>query len=71
MEYTYSWEIDDLLKLRNNLLDHKEYLKVSDLNENPQIINIRYVINQDQEIFYMETTDNYKFKFKVKKLELK
>ena len=53
------------------MLDHKEYLKVSDLNENPQIINIRYVINQDQEIFYMETTDNYKFKFKVKKLELK
>ena len=57
----YSWEIDELLKLRNYLLDVKEYFKVC---ESPQIIRITY--NPFEDIFYIETDDRYKWTFKVR-----
>ena len=56
----YSHEIEQLLKLKNNLVTIKEYLKIT---ESSQIDHIKY----DNGIFYLWTTDNYKFVLKIGK----
>lgn len=61
----YSHEIKQLLELRNYLLDRKEANKVLDVNNSPQINHVKYNTHEDN--FEMWTSDNYYFKFKVKK----
>lgn len=56
----YSHEIEQLLKLKNNLVTIKEYLKII---ESSQIDHIKY----DNGLFYLWTTDNYKFVLKIGK----
>lgn len=59
----YSHEIQQLLELRNYLLTVKEYFNIC--NTSPQIREVSY--NPFENNFYIETKDNYNFKFKVKK----
>ena len=60
----YSWEIQQLLELRNFLISNKEYFNI--LDTSPQIKGIEY--KPDEQNFYMWTDDRYNFKFKVYKL---
>lgn len=55
----YSYEIKRLLELKNNLISIKEYLAITD---SPQIDHIKY----DNGLFYLWTTDNYRFILKIK-----
>ncbi len=59
----YTWEIDQLMKVRNYLLEHDEYDKVC--KTSPQIDHIKYRPFEDD--FYIHTNDNYEVFFKVKK----
>lgn len=59
----YSWEIKNLMELRNYLISVKEYLYIC--NNSPQIREVKYDPYQDN--FMIETDDNYKVYFKVKK----
>ena len=61
----YSHEIKQLLELKNYLLDKKEANKILDIDSSPQINHVKY--NQDTTDFEMWTSDNYYFKFKVKR----
>ena len=61
----YSHEIKELIELKNYLLDRKEASKILDIDSSPQINHVKY--NQDNNDFEMWTTDNYYFKFKVKR----
>ena len=56
----YSHEIEQLLKLKNNLVTIQEYLKITDSS---QVNHVKYENNE----FICWTTDNYYFKFKVKR----
>ena len=55
----YSWEIEQLLKIRNNLVSIREYMGIC---SSPQVDHIFY--HNDE--FNIWTTDNYKFVFKLK-----
>ena len=55
----YSHEIQELLRLKNNLITVRDYLRII---ESPQINNIKF----DNEKFYIYTNDGYNFAFKVK-----
>ena len=55
----YSKEIEELLKLRNNLIDLNEYKKII---QSPQIDHIKY----ENGIFNIWTDDGYKFQLKIK-----
>lgn len=55
----YSHEIEECIKIRNNLVSIKEYLKIT---ESTQIDHIKY----DNGLFYLWTTDNYRFILKIK-----
>jgi len=55
----YSHEIKRLLELKNNLITIKEYKAITD---SPQIDHIKY----DNGLFYLWTTDNYRFILKIK-----
>lgn len=59
----YSWEIDNLIKIRNYLLEIADYDKIC--KTSPQIDFIQYKPYSDD--FYIHTNDNYCFNFKVKK----
>lgn len=61
----YSWEIEQLLKLKNYLISNKEYFEIC--KTSPQIKRIKYEPFEDD--FYIWTDDQYNFKFKVKKIE--
>lgn len=63
----YSYEIKQLLELKNFLLDRKEANKILNVKDNPQINHIKY--NQNGNDFEMWTSDDYYFKFKVKRKE--
>lgn len=56
----YSYEIEALLRVRNNLVSLKEYI---DICESSQIDHIEY----KDDIFYIWTNDNYSFKLKIKR----
>lgn len=60
----YSWEIEQLLKMKNYLLSNKEYFEM--FQTSPQIRGIEYKPFDDT--FHMWTNDNYDFNFKVYKL---
>lgn len=62
----YSNEIEELLKLRNNLVSIKEYIEISikeyiEICNSPQIDHIKY----DNGLFHMWTNDNYKFVLRI------
>lgn len=56
----YSYEIENLLKLKNYLVSVQEYLEIV---KNPQIDHIKY----ENDMFYMWTNDDYKFTLKIRK----
>ena len=58
----YSHEIEQLIELKNNLLDIKDYIEI--IKTSPQVDHILYK-NQN---FHMFTTDDYHFKFKIKQI---
>lgn len=55
----YSKEIQELLKLKNNLVTLEEYLRII---QSPQIDHIKY----ENGIFNIWTNDEYKFELKIK-----
>lgn len=56
----YSYEIENLLKLKNYLVSVQEYL---DIIKSPQIDHIKY----ENDTFNMWTNDNYNFTLKIRK----
>ena len=56
----YSYEIEELLKRRNNLVSIKEYIKICN---SPQIDHIKY----ENDTFFLWSNDGYSFKLKIKK----
>lgn len=56
----YSYEIEKLLELKNNLVGIKEYLQII---KSPQIDHVLYKGQQ----FHIYTTDGYKFKLQIRK----
>jgi hypothetical protein len=56
----YSYEIEELLKIRNNLVSIREYMNIC---SSPQVNHIFY----ENDEFTIWTTDNYKFVLKIKK----
>jgi len=56
----YSHEIQELLKLKNYLISVQDYIKII---ESKQIDHIKY----DNGLFYLWTTDNYRFIFKIRR----
>ena len=61
----YSYEIENLMKCKQYLLDIKEYFYVCDTS--PQIARIKY--NSYCDDFEMWTYDQYYWKFKVRRIE--
>lgn len=59
----YTWEIDQLLKLKNYLLEIEEFEKIC--KTSPQIDRIGY--NPYYDNYYIYTNDNYEAHFNVKK----
>lgn len=63
----YSQEIQQLLELRNYLIESKEYLEAFNPSISTQISRLRYnPFNNDYECW---TNDNYYWKFKVYRKE--
>lgn len=58
----YSHEIEQYIKLRQNLLTIHEYCEI--IRTSPQIDHIKYEDNN----FNMYTTDNYHYKIKIKEI---
>lgn len=56
----YSYEIEKLLKLRQNLVSIQEYLEIV---KSPQIDHIKY----ENDTFFVWSNDGYSFKLKIKK----
>lgn len=59
----YSYEIEELIELKNHLIEIQDYIKI--IKTSPQIDHILY--NKDH--FEMYTDDYYKFKFKIKEMK--
>lgn len=64
----YSWEIAELLKERDYLVEAKEVLKLIDPHLNPQLSLILY--NDKEKEYKMRDVDGNFFCFKVKKMEM-
>ena len=56
----YSWEIDRLLKIKQNVISIGEYFEI--LSTSPQINHVKY----DNDYYIIETDDKYNFKVKIK-----
>lgn len=56
----YSWEIDRLLKIKQNVISIGEYFEI--LSTSPQINHVKY----ENDYYTIETDDKYKFKVYVK-----
>ena len=63
----YTWEIQQLMELKNYLISVQEYLNIC--STSPQIREVKYDPYQDN--FMIDTDENYKVYFKVKKEEEK
>lgn len=57
----YSYEIEQLLKIRNYLINSEEYLNI--MKSSPQINHVKYSPYADE--FETWTDDNYYWKYKV------
>ena len=70
----YSWEIEELIEARERLLDREDYLKVSNLDENPQITRVHRLGDGLYEMYTREDEgydpSSYHFVFQVKKLKM-
>lgn len=55
----YSYEIEKLLELRDNLVSIKEYIEII---KSPQVDHIVY----KGQLFHIYTTDGYRFVLKIK-----
>lgn len=55
----YSYEIENLLKLKNYLVSVQEYLEIV---KSPQIDHIKY----ENDMFHLWTNDEYKFTLKIR-----
>lgn len=63
----YSYEIDQLIKLRNYLIENEEYMKI--VLNSPQISYLKYdPFTKDYEMW---TSDNFYWKYKVKEYNRK
>ena len=58
----YSWEIEQLLKLRNYLITMDEYIRIV---SSKQVNMVKY--DPYNNTFYISTADNYNFQLKIKK----
>ena len=58
----YSYEIEQLLKLRNNLVTVKEYLEIC---KSSQVNCVKY--NAEKNNFEIHTKDNYHFVLKIER----
>ena len=61
----YSHEIQQLLEYRNYLISNEEYFNIC--RTSPQISGVQY--RPFEQNYYIQTKDNYNFKFKVYKKE--
>ena len=59
----FTWEIKNLMELRQYLITAQEYLTIC--KTSPQIREVKYDAFQDN--FMIETDEDYKVYFKVKK----
>ena len=59
----YSYEIKQFLHERNNILSREEFLEITDINRNPQIVSMKYDTVEDK--YEIVTSDGYFFKFMV------
>lgn len=59
----FTWEIKNLMELKNYLITAQEYLTIC--KTSPQIREVKYDPYQDN--FMIDTEDNYKVYFKVRK----
>jgi hypothetical protein len=59
----YTWEIQNLMELKNYLISVRDYLYICQTS--PQIREVKYDPYQDN--FMIDTDDNYKVYFKVRK----
>lgn len=65
----YTWEIKEYIKVRDFILTSEEILKVTDLNENPQIKYVKfdaydksyYVQTEESDLKGNIYSDSYKF----------
>lgn len=58
----YSWEIDRLMKIKQDVITCSEYLEI--LSTSPQINHIKYDAYEDK--VEINTNDDYHFKVKIK-----
>ena len=63
----YSWEIAQLLDMKQWLLEYQEYLNV--IQTSPQINYVEYLPYED--MLHITTDDYYDLKFKVKRIDEK
>ena len=59
----YSWEIDNLIKLRNYLIEVQDFIKIT--STSPQISMMCY--NSFEDKYYIKTKDKYEWYFKVRR----
>lgn len=59
----YSWEIQELVELKNYIITIQDYINI--IQTSPQVDHILYKDNN----FEMYTNDYYKFKFKIKEIK--
>lgn len=60
----YSWEIKEYLEQRDYILTPSECAMLIDLNENKQIMHVKYLCANNE--YHISTSDGYNFKFYVK-----
>lgn len=61
----YSWEIEQLIELKNYVITIQDYCEI--VRTSPQIDHVLY----KDEYFNLFTTDNYHFKLKIKEVRRK
>lgn len=59
----YSWEIDKLLSEKQYTISGKDYNKITNTVQNPQVNSIKYDAFSD--MFRVSTIDGYSWTFKV------
>lgn len=63
----FSWEIDRLIKIKQDVITCSEYLEI--LSTSPQINHIKYDAYEDK--VEINTNDDYSFKVKIKSPNIK
>jgi hypothetical protein len=59
----YSWELANFIKDRNYWLGGDDYLKATSIEENPQLVSIKY--NAYDNTIEMKDRDGWYFKFNI------